>query len=66
MRPIVDPPPAGLDELAGADARRMADDGDRIPLAPRLHPQDAEAAVLVVKRDALDQAGEVVAFGCSG
>ena len=32
MRPIVDPPSARLHELAGADRRRMADDGDHITL----------------------------------
>ena len=64
MGPIVDPPAARLDELAGADRCRMADDGDQIALAARLHPQDAEAAVLVVEGDPLDEAGEVLAFGC--
>ena len=63
MCPIVDPPAARLDELAGADRRGMADDGDQIALAARLHPQDTEAAVLVVEGDPLDQAGEVLALG---
>jgi hypothetical protein len=36
----------------------MADNGDQIAPAARLHPQDAEAAVLVVEGDALDKAGE--------
>jgi hypothetical protein len=35
----VDPPPAGLDECAGANRRGMADDGDEIALAARLDPQ---------------------------
>ena len=60
VRPVVDPPAARLDELAGADRRGMADDGDQVALAARLHPQDAEAAVLVVEGDALDEAGEVL------
>ena len=47
-------------ELAGAIGRRMADDGDQIPLAARPHPQDAEAAVLVAEGHALDEAGEVL------
>ena len=64
MRPVVDPPAACLDELAGADRRGMADDGDQVALAARLHPQDAEPAVLVVEGDALDEAGEVLAVGC--
>jgi hypothetical protein len=42
----------------------MADDRDQITLAARLHPQHAEPAVLVVKGDALDEAGEIVAFEC--
>jgi hypothetical protein len=42
----------------------MADDGDQITLTARLHPQDAEAAVLVVEGDAFDAAGEVLALGC--
>ena len=66
VRPVVDPPPARLHELAGADGRSVADDRDQIAMAARLDPQDAEAAVLVVEGDALDQAGEVLAFGCSG
>ena len=41
----------------------MADHRDEITLAARLHPQDAEAAVLVVKGDALEEAGEVVGLG---
>ena len=64
VRPIVDPPAARLDELAGTDCRRMADDGDQVALAPRLHPQHAEPAVLVVKGNALDETGEVFAVGC--
>jgi hypothetical protein len=44
----------------------MADDGDQITLTARLHPQDAEAAVLVVEGDALDEAGEILTVGRSG
>jgi hypothetical protein len=36
MDAIVDPPPARLHELAGANRRGMADDGDQIALAARL------------------------------
>jgi hypothetical protein len=63
VRPIIDPPAARLDEFAGTDRRGMADDGDQIALAACLQPQDAEPTVLVVKGDALDEAGEVLAFG---
>ena len=52
-------------EETGTDGRGVADDGYQITLAARLHPQDAEAAVLVVKGDALDETGEVLTFGCS-
>ena len=37
----------------------MPDDGDQITLAARLHPQHAEAAILVVEGNPLDEAGEV-------
>ena len=64
VRPIIDPPAARLDELAGTDRRGMADDGDQVALAARLHPQNAEPAVLVVERHSFDKAGEVFAVGC--
>ena len=46
VRPVVDPPAARLHELAGADGRSVADDGDQVALAAGLHPQH-EAAVPV-------------------
>ena len=46
--------------------RRVADDRDQIAMAACLYPQYAEAAVLVVVGDALDQAGEVLALRNSG
>ena len=55
---VGDPDADGVDELAGGDRRRMADDGDEIALAPRLHLQDGEAVVLVVEGHALDRADE--------
>jgi hypothetical protein len=64
VRPGIDPPAALLDELTGTDCRGMADDGDQLALAARLHPQHAEAAVPVVEGDALDETGEVLALGC--
>ena len=66
MRPIVDPSAARLHELTGADRGGMADDGDQIALATVFHPQDAEAAILVMEGDAFDEAGEVLAFGGGG
>ena len=66
MRAVVDPLPRNLDEPARRDRGGVTDDGDQIALAAHLHPQHAEAAVLVVKGDPLDEAGEVLAFGCSG
>jgi hypothetical protein len=38
----------------------MADDGDHITLAARLDLEDAEAGVLVVEGDPLDEAGEIL------
>src|SRR6516165_12537145 len=56
MRAVVDPAPAGLDELAGRNHRRVAEDGDQIALTTRLYPQYAEPVFLIVERDALYQA----------
>ena len=66
VRPIVDPPAARLHELTGADRGGVADNGDQIALAAGLHPEDAEAAVLVVECHPLNEAGEVLAFGSGG
>jgi hypothetical protein len=66
VRSVVDPPSARLHELAGADGRSVADDRDQVAMAACLYPQNAEAALLVVEGDALDQAGKVLAFRCSG
>jgi hypothetical protein len=53
MRAVVFPRPARLDELAGRNHRRVAENGDQIALTPRLHPQYAEPVLLVVEGDAL-------------
>ena len=58
MRPVGEPDADGLDELAGRDRRRMADDGDEVAVAARLHLQDGEAVVLVVEGDPLDRTDE--------
>ena len=39
---------------------------NQVAMAACLHPQDAEAAVLVMEGDALNKAGEVFAFGYGG
>jgi hypothetical protein len=44
----------------------VADDRDQIALVARLHPQHAEAALVVVEGDPFDQPGEVLAFECCG
>ena len=43
--------------LAGGDHRGMTDDGDGFTLAARLHAQNAEAVVFVMKCYTLDEAG---------
>ena len=65
VRSVVDPDARRLNELAGADHRRVTDHGDQVTLAPRLDAQNAEAVVRVVERDALDQAGETFALFAS-
>ena len=52
--------PFGLDELAGRDRRRVADDGDEGVAAARLDAQHREAVLFVVERDALDRARKVL------
>jgi hypothetical protein len=37
----------------------MADNGDQVALAARIHPQHAEPAVLVVEGDPLDDTSKV-------
>ncbi len=58
MGAIIGPLAARLDELAGGDHRGMTDDGDGFTLAARLHAQNAEAVVFVMKGYTLDDAGE--------
>ena len=64
MRPVGEPDADGVDELAGRNRRRMADDGDEIAVAARLHLQDGESAVLVMEGDALDRADERFPVRC--
>ena len=58
MRAVVDPGSARLNELAGRDHRRMTEDGDQVALAAGFDEQHAEAVLLVVEGDALDEAGQ--------
>ena len=58
VRAVGDPDADGVDEFARRDRRGMADDGDEVALAARLHLQDGEAVVLIVKGHALDRADE--------
>ena len=50
--------PDGGDPFAGGDRGGVAHDGDQVAMAARLDPQNAEAVLGVVERDALDEAGE--------
>lgn len=50
-------------EGTGTDRRGMADDGDQVTPAARLHREDAEPAVRVVEGDPLDEAGQVLLCG---
>ena len=58
MRAIGEPDADGVDEFAGRDRSRMADDRDEIAPPARLHLQDREAILLVVKGHPLDRADE--------
>ena len=55
---IGDPDADGVDEFARRDRGGMPDDRDEVALAARLHLQDGEAVVLIVKRHPLDRADE--------
>ena len=52
------PAAGGLDVLAGRDGRGFADDGSEVLASLELHPQHGEAALDVVERHALDDAGQ--------
>jgi hypothetical protein len=58
--PVVHPRASVVDELAGADRGGGTKHRDQIPLAADLDTQHAEAAVRVVERHPLDQAGQVL------
>jgi hypothetical protein len=58
MRAVVDPVSARLHELASRDHRCVAEDGDQVALAAGFDAQHAEAVLIVVEGNALDEAGE--------
>ena len=55
---IVRPCSGDLHELAGGDDGRVTDNGDEVSVTARLHADHAESVVEVVKRYALDDAGQ--------
>ena len=55
---VVDPLAAGLDVLAGDDARQGADDGDQVAVLRSPDLEDDVPVVQVVERDPLDHAGD--------
>ena len=66
MVPVVHPDATHLDELAGADHRRVADHRDEVSLAAGLDPQHAEPVLWIVKRHPLHQAGQGFRRRCLG
>jgi hypothetical protein len=66
VRAIGRPDADRVDEFSGRDRRGVADHGDEVALAPGLHLEDREAAVLVVKRHPLNRADERFAGGRRG
>src|SRR5262249_27431655 len=52
--------------VAGRDRGGMTDQGNQLALSTGLDPQDAEAVLGVLVRDALDQAGEHLAIRWPG
>jgi hypothetical protein len=63
VRAVVDPGSARLDELASRDHRGVAEDGDQVALAAGFDTLDAEAVLVVVEGDALDQTGQDLGRG---
>lgn len=66
VRAIGDPDADGVDEFAGRDERRMADDRNKITAPARLHLQDGETILLVVKRHPLNGPDERFTGGSGG
>jgi len=63
---VVYPLAGGGDPLTGTDRGGVADDGDEVAVPARLHPQHGEAALGIVERHPLDDAGEHFAIGPRG
>jgi len=59
MRPIVHPDALTLDVLARGDRRRSAYHCDEVTMPTDLDPEDAEAGLLTMERDAFDRTGQV-------
>ena len=55
---VGDPDADRVDVFPGGDRRHVADDGDEVALAARLHLQHGKAVVVVMKRHPLDGADE--------
>ena len=66
VRAIVVPDAARLDELAGRDRRRMADDGDQVALPTRFDAEDAKPVLRIVEGYPLDQTGQHLPVGSGG
>src|SRR5438552_5168446 len=60
---VVDPFARGGDPLTGGNGCGMADHGHDLTMPARLDAQDAEAVLLVVVGDALDETGEHLLIG---
>ena len=56
MGAVIDPFARCGDPLAGGDHRGVPDHGDEFAVAARLDPQNAEAVLVIVVGDALDEA----------
>ena len=59
MHPIVHPDALSLNVLARGNRRCGTHDGDEVPMATDLDPEDAEACLFTMERHALDGTGEV-------
>ena len=63
---VVHPGATHLDELAGADHRRMADHGHQVSLAPGLDPQHAEPVLRIMECHPFHQARQGFGRRCLG
>ena len=55
---IVDPFTRSRDPLAGRNRSGLADNRNQFAMTSCLDPQNAEAVLVIVERDALDQTGQ--------